>query len=347
MNTRHNLDNYLGCMLGGALGDALGWAVEFSKLDEIKETYGESGIQEPDLFGENYAEVSDDTQMLMFTAEGLLIAFSNYFQEDPIKSIFKAYLRWIYTQGYRKYKDTRGWVVNIPGICSQRAPGSTCLYSLRAGVMGTLEKHINNSKGSGGVMRVAPIGLMYRDIEEAFDIGMKCGAITHSHPTGYLASGTMSAIICELVNGKSLNEAIDNAEAILKTKTNYQEVYNLLLKAVDYANSELDADFCIKELGEGWTADEALAIAVYACLKSNQDYKTAVRLAVNHDGDSDTVGIIAGCIMGTILGLKNLPKDWVEKIEFKNELTTLAEDLFTQFQDTSEWREKYPIITKW
>ena len=65
------LDRYRGCLLGGAAGDALGYPVEFLSLDEIRSQYGPAGITEYQL-RRGVAQVSDDTQMTLFTANGLL-----------------------------------------------------------------------------------------------------------------------------------------------------------------------------------------------------------------------------------------------------------------------------------
>lgn len=63
-----------GSLIGGAVGDALGYAVEFSSLNAIRGKYGEQGITDYELDHDAIAEFSDDTQMSLFTAEGLLNA---------------------------------------------------------------------------------------------------------------------------------------------------------------------------------------------------------------------------------------------------------------------------------
>ena len=63
---------YRGCLVGGAIGDALGWPVEFMSLEEIKSKYGKNGINNIIIGRRGRAEITDDTQMTLFTAEGLL-----------------------------------------------------------------------------------------------------------------------------------------------------------------------------------------------------------------------------------------------------------------------------------
>ena len=77
----------------------------------------------------------------------------------------------------------------------------------------TIKNPINNSKGCGGVMRVAPIGLMYNK-KEAFRLGCDCAALTHGHPSGYISGGMLSCII-SCITIALANEKIPEAKAIL------------------------------------------------------------------------------------------------------------------------------------
>ena len=67
-----NQDKFRGCLIGGAIGDALGYAVEFLQISRIRQKYGDNGITSYELKN-GIAEISDDTQMTLFTANGLLI----------------------------------------------------------------------------------------------------------------------------------------------------------------------------------------------------------------------------------------------------------------------------------
>jgi hypothetical protein len=70
------LNRYVGCMLGGAVGDALGAPVEFMRLSEIRQRYGSSGIMDYDRVYGRVGAITDDTQMRLFSAEGLLRAWT-------------------------------------------------------------------------------------------------------------------------------------------------------------------------------------------------------------------------------------------------------------------------------
>ena len=213
-------------------------------------------------------------------------------------------------------------------LFARRAPGNSCLSALATGKMGTIEKPINNSKGCGGVMRVAPVGLfLHRYPEDAMRHGMGIAALTHGHPTWYIAAGAFSVIIAELINGKSLEVSLNTSFELLKELDKNNETTLALKNAIELANTDIDTSKAIKQLGEGWIAEEALAIAVYCSLKEN-DFKKALRIAVNHDGDSDSIGSICGNILGAKEGMKVITQSWLSQIELKELIIDIAKKLY-------------------
>lgn len=337
-------DKFIATLLAGAIGDALGYPVEFLTLEEIKSIYGYMGINE--LVLDKYsgkALISDDTQMTLFTADGLIWA-EQRMRERGIGSyvasgVYPSYIRWYYTQ-YKKYPNENGeyfisrqhheddkGIMSYEELYSRRAPGISCLTALASGEIGTIEKPINDSKGCGGVMRVAPVGLLLnKSPKYAFQVGAEVAAITHGHPTGYLASGVLAMIIAELVNGMTLLDSIHNSIEVLKRYRSHEEVLRSINRAVELAKCDIDPEKAINELGEGWIAEEALAVALYCALKTT-DFKEALILAVNHDGDSDSTGAICGNILGALYGMDVIPKDWIENLELKELIISMGEKL--------------------
>jgi ADP-ribosyl-[dinitrogen reductase] hydrolase len=190
---------YSGCLLGGAVGDALGRPVEFLSFDEIRKQYGQEGIKDFAGTCGDVGAITDDTQMTLFTAEGLLLALRKARQTgtslNPEKSVYRAYLRWLSTQGTTvPGVADEGWLLSIPELHHRRGPGSTCLSALESGRMGMIDRPVNASKGCGGVMMMAPVGLFCAALHNAgdatmtagraFEIGCDCAAITHGHPLG-------------------------------------------------------------------------------------------------------------------------------------------------------------------
>lgn len=338
-----------GCLLGCAVGDALGAPVEFQSLASIRERFGPAGITE---FARSYGRlgaITDDTQMTLFTAEGLLRAQTRSLTKGtchPPSVMAHAYARWLFTQGEvsrgRFKPPFDGWLVTVPELHDRRAPGNTCVSALVAPEFGTTDAPTNGSKGCGAVMRMAPVGILLRDPGEAFAHGCDFGAITHGHPSGYLAAGAVSAIIAALAGGKELSEAVYVARGILAERPGHEECTRSLDHAFAAdAEGSPSADV-VQGLGVGWVAEEALAIAVYCALAADSDFEAGVRLAVNHSGDSDSTGAIAGAVLGTMLGEEAIPERWLDALELRDVIGRLGDDLATGFQDTTDWWERYP-----
>ena len=205
-----NLDKYRGCLIGGAAGDALGYAIEFSDEEDIFKKYGDTGITEYELTN-GKALISDDTQMTLFTANGLLLGTTRG-QLRGIMAPYPSYIAYCYKDWYRTQTErypidkenpyAYTWLVNIPELFHRRAPGNTCMSAISAGANGSVNEPINRSKGCGGVMRVAPVGL-YFDNEIKSDselnmIGAEAAAITHGHELGYIPAATLTHIIRRL-----------------------------------------------------------------------------------------------------------------------------------------------------
>lgn len=336
---------FLGCLLGGAAGDALGAPVEFMMRSEILRRFGPNGItQYAPAYG-GLGTITDDTQMTLFTAEGLIRSW--------VRGCFRgittysgvtahAYLRWLQTQGERPSCDIAfgmeepGWLFQQRQLHSRRAPGNTCLSALRT--MSYLgEPARNDSKGCGGVMRVAPVGLFawrlrqYQSPQDAFRLGAELAALTHGHPTGSLTAGVLAVLILALTDGASLPEALAASKVILRAETGHEETLRAIEMAEELADSGLPHKEAIARLGLGWIAEEALAISIYCALVA-RDFKHGVILAVNHDGDSDSTGSITGNLLGTMHGVKAIPAEWLAPLELRDVIAELAEDLYA-FKD--------------
>lgn len=338
------IERFRGSLIGGAIGDALGWPVEFLRLAEIKQKFGPNGITDLVKSKSNLVEITDDTQMTIFTAEGLLRSENcgrNKGIVDIPSVVHRSYLRWLNTQGGETEVEKDGWIYQIEGLHTRRAPGNTCLEALRSRKMGTMTERINNSKGCGGVMRTAAIGLFYEKTR-AFKIGSECAAITHGHPSGFLSAGVLSYIIAALIEGEELEAAVKSALVELKKYPSHEECTQIIEKALGLAQSNISDLQAIESIGEGWVGEEALAISIYCAIKYQNDFQKALIISVNHNGDSDSTGAITGNILGAYLGIKAIPGKWIEEVELSEEIIDLSDDLFKRYEATEEWNMKYP-----
>lgn len=356
------IDRYRGCLIGGASGDALGYPVEFMSMNSIKSKYGKHGIVSYEL-NNGIAEISDDTQMTLFTATGILIGITRA-KMRGISAKPWDYIRYSYKDWYRTQTEKYplngyhySWLDDVPELFSRRAPGSTCINALASPNNGTVENPINDSKGCGGVMRIAPIGLYFGrryDIGVADYIGAEVATLTHGHSLGYIPAAALTHIIALVTHHDcSINEAVADMRHVIGQQYHddkYIDYFlNLTRDAVDLANDRkiCDAD-AIKRLGEGWVAEEALAIAIFCSLRYSNDFSKAIIAAVNHNGDSDSTGSITGNIIGAYLGLSGIPDKWISNLELKGIIMEIADDLFHDCQISEygkekdpEWEEKY------
>ncbi|MHA6784265.1 ADP-ribosylglycohydrolase family protein [Pseudonocardia saturnea] len=301
-----------GSLLAGAVGDALGAPVEFGSLDAIRARLGPAGVT--DLLPSAYGPpglITDDTQMVLFTVEALV---------TPGDSLHAAYLRWLRTQ------ETSDPPAGATGLAAQRwlyaarAPGNACLSGLRSGRRGTPDAPANpDSKGCGTVMRSAPFGLASTTPEAAASAAVEGSALTHGHPTAGVAAAGLAVLIHHLVHGTALTDAVRRTVEHLTTLDGHEETTEALRRAAAGADG----------LGEGWVAEEALAMSVrYALAHPGPDELGAALLqAVNHSGDSDSTGAITGNILGALHGEQAIPAAWARAVEGRDTILDLADRL--------------------
>jgi ADP-ribosyl-[dinitrogen reductase] hydrolase len=357
------LSRVRGCLLGGAVGDALGAPVEFLSLREIRAKFGPSGVREYAPAYGRLGAITDDTQMTLFTAEGLLRAAVRAESKGichPPSVVHHAYIRWLATQGVTPKASIAqsrtpgewpdGWLIQRRELWSPRAPGNTCLSALSSAVsLGELPT--NDSKGCGTVMRVAPVGLLYSPsssdgYSRAFEMGVDVSRLTHGHRTGCLAGGFFAQLIAHalVLDGRPLRGAIDEVREVLRSQEDYGEVLRAVDQAVRLADTGEEATpERIESLGGGWIAEEALAIALYAALMA-RDFEHGVRLAVNHSGDSDSTGSLVGNLLGAMWGVEAIPQRWLDQLELRDVIDEVARDVASlrSGQGTGGMEARYP-----
>ena len=372
-----NIDKYRGCLLGGAAGDALGYAIEFDREEAIAARYGSHGIRNYQLDERGLAPFSDDTQMTLYTANSLLCSLAALSAHTssgaptaidaqassgaPTSSDAPAlapatlpspaalaayapaqmaqfYVEWMYTQASPyPLAEPKAWISSLPELFASRAPGVTCMNACEAMANGA--KAVNNSKGCGGIMRMAPVGLIntcpgFSGVELQ-RLGAQLAELTHCHELGWMPAGVFAHIVSLLARDEAssvreaatqalntLPEAFPNAHYLGQL----QELLRYTLRLADSDIPDLEA---IHALGEGWVAEEALAIGLLCSLRHEDDFAGAITSAVNHGGDSDSTGAIAGNIVGAHLGLAGIPQRYLEHLELRDTISKIADDLFT------------------
>lgn len=335
-------DKCRGALVGGAVGDALGYPVEFVySFEQIAAKYGEDGITKYDLSypwiekRNGKALFSDDTQMTLYTAEGLLEALKT--GSEIVSTICNAYLTWF---GHQTGKDVRiaydSQLAKIDELNQNRAPGNTCISALQS-IYGGKEPE-NYSKGCGGVMRVAPIGIYGAahgwPLDKTGRIAGEAAELTHKHPLSTYSSAALAIIVqlcitSENVDADAFKSIVAKAmETVRNLYGESAEFEEIISKAVSFEDSQLqDWQIIESELGEGWVAEEALAIAIFSVIRHISDFNACMICAVNHGGDSDSTGAVAGNIIGAIAGCDAIPVKFTESIQLKELLLSMADEL--------------------
>lgn len=317
-----------GVLAAGAVGDALGYVVEFDDVPAIRARLGAEGLTDADALlavtGGRDLPVSDDTQLTLFVLDGLLewIEWQNAGQAaDPAACVWLACLRWHRTQtgalpeGAPPAPDR--WIDAHPELRVRRAPGNACLSGLDTAAMGLPGDPRNpGSKGCGAVMRSAPYG-MVPGLEDRHVVSLaRQGAVlTHGHPTAWTAAAAYALTVSALFRGRELAEAVAHARSWLDTVGADGAETAAALDAAVAAAADAPHDAGApgtlpSALGAGWVAEEALAIAVYAALVGRARtadpaaaLALALRIGVNHGGDSDSTASLAGQLLGARHGV--------------------------------------------
>lgn len=260
--------------------------------------------------------------------------------------ICKAYIEWLCTQTGKKKKGyDKCWIRNVPELNVRRAPGNTCITSLNDILRGV--DPINNSKGCGGVMRIAPIPLYGAtadriDIQEVCKLAADASELTHQHPLGYIPSALVAYVIYKLVKDEAPERETckdyirEGLKVIAELFPNYPEEvkrFTTLIKtAILWSDISTDDVRTIEEeLGGGWVAEETVAIAVYCSLAYFDNFERAMIASVNHKGDSDSTGAVTGNILGAAIGYDAIPQHFKDDVELHDVILHVADDL---------WRDK-------
>lgn len=310
----------------GAIGDAFGYQVEFQSMEQINILYGEKGIK---YHASSEKDASDDTQMTLFLWE----AVKNYIKENNVfnlegftKQAHQSFKDWYQTQINRSsMSDSQDGLLNFKELYKRQAPGNTCMSALHNNINRSVKFKINDSKGCGSVMRVAPLLVLKQHYkltsEELFDVSAYQAAITHGNDEGMSATGFFTVLLDDLANGQSFKDAYSHSLQVTKKQKpnnfiNYiAGVYQKSLEPGLLEGNDLE-----KTIGGGWIADEAVGVALYCAMKTNS-FAQCLELSTNHSGDSDSTASMAAQLYVAKNGLV------VSDILFPTDLDNVIEHL--------------------
>ncbi|MEU6482632.1 ADP-ribosylglycohydrolase family protein [Streptomyces sp. NPDC046887] len=323
-----------GCLLGAAVGDALGAGVDTLSTEAIREAHGPAGLTDlAPAYGRRGA-VTAATQLSMFTVDGLIRA---QVRRDtgawhPPTDIHRAHLRWAATQrdwGPDERRKDNGWLANEEWLYVRRDAPRATLTGLADEVLGTLDRPKNPAaRDAGALVRSAPYGLLVGwEPQLVSQLAVECAAQTHGHPAAYLSAGAFAVIVHGLARGETVEASARRAQAQLTQRPGHEPVAEALGNALDAVRRGAPGPAALAALGDtdGEHAEDALAIAVYCALVA-EDTAQGLRLAVNHDGPSAATGTLTGALLGALHGETALPPSWLAELEGRPSILALADD---------------------
>lgn len=283
-------DRIAGCLLGGAVGDALGFTTENLSRQRIKQKFGR--VTDYHVWP-NHGYYTDDTQLTIMVAEALL-----------------------HSQGFEaqhfKRKLARWWLVHprLSGRSTKNA-AMKCFFRL--------SKTGYDVPGSSGAMRAAPLGIFYRDnLDALVSNTVDCCRVTHTNSTAIAGALTNAFSVAHAITSETWDQSkyltqlcdivagIDPALA-----TRFQELPELLDAEEEVALGELLRNSSLI----GSPIDDIIVTAVYALLKFPNDYERSVLFCVNAGWDTDTTAAINGNMVGALNGLSRIPQRWISELE--------------------------------
>lgn len=312
METLDIFEKYKGCIFGLAVGDAIGYPLEFLTKKEIEQKFPflrEGEIQEFQIFDIN--KYSDDTQMSLAISNALLNSGSDNI-EEIMKNISEGFINWYYDPE------------------NNRAPGNTCLAGVRNLIKGLSWKQsgIKNSIGCGSAMRTAPIGLAYyNNLDKLKEVAKASAIITHNSPIAIASAIGNAYLIARAVNGEDYKSSLD--DLIDFTRGISEEFTSKLYQTKEVLH--LTPSKAYKILGAGFKGHEAIAISLYSLINSGLNYRKGIITAINHDGDSDSTGCITGGIIGAYIGYEKIPKEFLRKLENQELLFNNTKGLYWKY----------------
>jgi poly(ADP-ribose) glycohydrolase ARH3 len=304
---------FLGCLVGTAIGDALGARREGRGMSRSEDIVSLAEKLEQLIY-------TDDTHMTIGIAESL-IESKGFDGEHMAQTFIKNY----------EAEPWRGYGPGPPRIFGMIKSGEAWYSAANRLYRG-------GSFGNGSAMRVAPVGLLYsRNLEKLREIAYQSSSITHSHELGKEGAALQACAVALALNTPS-DEEIDREDFFSRLQNFIQDqLYKEKVAQIRELLGEQDKAKVVAVLGNGIEAPRSVPTAIYCFLRQPQSYKDTVIYAISLGGDTDTIAAMAGAISGAYLGIEAIPSEWRAKLEKREYIDALAEKLWHIATFSSEY----------
>lgn len=297
-----------GMIVGGFVGDAVGVPYEFQSREEIAETpcVGMKGFG---TYKQPIGTWSDDSSMLYCIAESVLEGYER-------RKLMDKFLAW-----YRDNKYTATGVRFDIGLTTQIA-----LQRYTQGrPLDMCGKSERSSNGNGSLMRTA--GALFllkgKSLTERYEIVREISALTHSHAYSCLGSFFFTEMLYKITEGLSPMDAYKAACNVLPvvaqlTDVDPTDLENTFGRIFDGV-VQLERD----DINSSGYVVSSLEAAIW-CFFKTTNYRDCILMAVNLGSDTDTTAAIAGNLAGLVYGIDNIPSEWINVLQKKEDVQRLA-----------------------
>ena len=353
------MNRFRGCLLGMAVGDAMGAAVEKKTYEEICETYGPAGLLGYDTVN-GLAEITSYTQVAAFTINGLLLAVSKGQSQEAMAYTVMALKEWARLQHLPRDPQRRNcWLSNVSAFRRRRSMDPRTLDALTRDVLGTPKRPANQAEGPGSLTAAVAMGLYFHPERMQFHeigvLGAQAVALTHGEPMAFLSGSVLAYVIAAVLNDPEGDleshfrlAAQTVADQFGKEFPQALRLQKTLLEAIARAKDPDASHVKVMEAIGCTSCAQVLAGAMYAVLAGRGDFDSSAIIAVNHSGKSAAVAAVVGAILGAQLGEDSLPEFYLECLEVARTLPELASDLWQCYDKPGakrlfdvEWDRKY------
>ena len=335
---------YRGCLLGLAVGDAMGYTVNSHSLEEIREDYGPNGLQGYDPVN-GYADITSCTQLAAFTANGLLYGLtmgrSRGTMSPFINYIARSHWEWACSQAMMdRPARTACWLFREKEMCRRHCIDTRMKEVILRKQFGTPEERRNTMSTATTLTAAVGAALFYdpadMDKSEITRLGMEAVALTHGDPMAFLpGAAVVELVIAALAEPEKpldglIPEAMDRFTAQFDPEYHryVSQISTLVKTAVSLSRDPRISPMEAMEKLQCKSGAQVLAGAIYALLSGGEDFDTSLIIAVNHSGSSAVVAALVGAVLGARFGLEALPEFYLECLECGDILRELADDLY-------------------
>lgn len=346
---------YRGCLLGFAVGDAMGYAVNDKTWDEIAESYGPGGLLGYDLCNDG-AQITSYTQIAVYMENAMLAALSRGKKDACVQYGAAALKEWANRQHFpRDPAPSAFWVARMPQLRRRYCKDTRLLAVLHGNTLGTTSAPTNASDAPGALSYGLAAGMYYAPErmgpEQIGTLAAELAAMTHGGAKAFLSAAVLAYTVAGILQApevplrQQFTQAVDVVRALFGERFPMDAVAEPIQLALALAQTPGDDPRADMERLKCEDAPSCLAGAFYASLVYPESFDDALVCAINHSGISCATGAVTGAILGASMGAEALPDFYLESLDCADALSELAGDMtrgsLTAGLFDTDWDQKY------